>query len=43
MSEVRNYSEPVRREKSLKKSTRLENLVLQKTPEEYMWLAINWL
>ncbi|HJX30500.1 MAG TPA: bifunctional diaminohydroxyphosphoribosylaminopyrimidine deaminase/5-amino-6-(5-phosphoribosylamino)uracil reductase RibD, partial [Thermodesulfobacteriota bacterium] len=30
----------MRKKKSLNQSTRLQNLVLKKTPEEYMWLAI---
>jgi diaminohydroxyphosphoribosylaminopyrimidine deaminase/5-amino-6-(5-phosphoribosylamino)uracil reductase len=30
----------VRKKKSLNQSTRLQNLVLKKTPDEYMWLAI---
>jgi len=30
----------VRKKKSLNQSTRLQNLVLKKTPEDYMWLAI---
>lgn len=30
----------MRKKKSLNQSTRLQNLVLKKTPDEYMWLAI---